>query len=151
MISHYALIVCQTNEQVNRGCSFHSPKHQPQKLCIRKVSARPLADKDYFQPRTNYKPLAMRAAHHHHVSRRVIADANTGPLRVLPRQIEHSLHIDLASVWRLLIQPQRKSVRRVRLRTDEYFSQQSCRHDLASMVITISNHELAQSRPFARG
>ena len=27
MISHDALIVCQTNEQVKPACSFHSPEH----------------------------------------------------------------------------------------------------------------------------
>src|SRR6266487_1179038 len=53
MISHDALIVCQTNEQVNPACSFHSPKYQPQKLRVRKISARSLADNDCFQRRNN--------------------------------------------------------------------------------------------------
>ena len=53
MNSHDALIVCQTNEQVNPACSFHSPKYQPQKLCVRKISARSLADNDCFQRRNN--------------------------------------------------------------------------------------------------
>jgi hypothetical protein len=34
MISHDALIVCQTNEQVKPACSFASPEHQPQKLRV---------------------------------------------------------------------------------------------------------------------
>src|SRR5882724_4567650 len=38
--------VCQTNEQVNPACSFHSPKYQSRKLCVRKISARSLADDD---------------------------------------------------------------------------------------------------------
>jgi hypothetical protein len=33
-ISHDALIVCQTNDQVKPGCSFLSPEHQPQKLRV---------------------------------------------------------------------------------------------------------------------
>src|SRR5438477_7999200 len=53
MNSHHALIVCQTNEQVNPACSFHSPKYQPQKLRVRKISARSLADNDCFQRRNN--------------------------------------------------------------------------------------------------
>src|SRR5439155_25619434 len=53
MISHDALIVCQTNEQVNPACSFHSPKYQPQKLRVRNISARSLADNDCFQRRKN--------------------------------------------------------------------------------------------------
>ena len=51
--SRDALIVCQTNEQVNPACSFHSPKYQPQKLRVRKISARSLADNDCFQRRNN--------------------------------------------------------------------------------------------------
>ena len=48
MISHDALIVCQTNEQVKPAYSFHSPEHQPQKLRVGKVPARSLADNDCF-------------------------------------------------------------------------------------------------------
>ena len=91
----------------------------------------------------------MRAKRHRHVPGRVFADAHLSPFRVLPRQIDHSFHIGFASVWCLPIQPKRESVRRVRLRTDERFSQQTCRHDLASMIIATSEYELAQSRPFA--
>src|SRR4030095_7541768 len=88
---------------------------------------------------------------HPHVRRRVLADANAGPLRVLPRQIEHSFHIGLASVRCLMIQPEREPVRRIYLRTYKRFSQYRRRDNLASMVIAIPKYKLAQSRPFARG
>ena len=64
----------------------------------------------------------MRAERHHHVRRRILADANADPLGVLPGQIQHSLHVDLAPVRCLVIQPEREPVRRVRLRTDKRFS-----------------------------
>ena len=92
----------------------------------------------------------MRPKRHRHVSRRILADANTGPVRPFPRQIEHSLHISLASGRRLLVQPKREPVPWIDLRTNKRFSQQSRRNNLASMVIAVPNYKLAQSRPFAR-
>src|SRR5262249_31987047 len=102
-----------------------------------------LPDNDRFQRGNNEQALVMRAERHYHVRRRILADANAGPLRVLPRQIEHSFHIGLASVWRLLIQPKRKSVRRIRLRTDERFSQPIRRTNLTSMIIAVPKYKFA--------
>src|SRR5215831_1945899 len=93
----------------------------------------------------------MRAERNHHVGRRIFADANAVPLRVSPGQIEHPLHIDLSrKLSGLFIQPKRESVRGIRLRTDECFLQQICRHNLASTIVTAANYEFPESRPFAR-
>src|SRR6516165_6622173 len=117
---------------------------------VRKVSTRSLSDNDCFQRRDNKQPLVMRSQRHHHVRRRILADANAGPMRVLPGQIEHLLHISLASVWCLLVQPERESVRRIYLRTNKSFSQWIGWDNLASMIIAVPNYKFAQARPFAR-
>ena len=93
----------------------------------------------------------MRPKRHHHVRRRIFADANGGPLRVLPGQIEHLFHIGLASGRRLLVQPEREAVRRIYLRTNSRFSQQTRRDNLSSMVIPVPEYKFAEPGPFARG
>src|SRR5215510_10182937 len=101
---------------------------------VRKVSARSLPDNDGFQRRNNKQALVMRAECHHHVRRRILADASAGPLRVLPRQIEHSFHVSLASRRRLVVQPERDAIRRTYLPTSKRFTQNVRPENLAAMV-----------------
>jgi hypothetical protein len=49
VISHNAVIVRQTNEQVKRAHSLQPTEHQAQKLRIGKASPRALPDDDRFQ------------------------------------------------------------------------------------------------------
>src|SRR5437763_7976516 len=98
-----------------RPILFHSKsipatKRQPQEERVSESCVRSLPDNQCIHRWNNEQTLITRAECHHHVSGRVLGDANTCPLRTLPLQVEHSFHVILLPIRCLPIQPKREAI-----------------------------------------
>src|SRR5205823_10636804 len=87
-----------------------------------------LPDNQCIHRWNNEQTLISGAKGHHHVSGRVLGDANTCPLRTLPLQVEHSFHVILLPIRCLPIQPKREAICRVCWRAGKCLAQRSEEH-----------------------
>ena len=90
-------------------------KDEPQEIGVGELLAPSLSDDERVQRWNDKQALIIGSQRDDHVGWRCSTDANTGPTRALPFEVEFLFNVDLAGARRLPVQPKRQAIGWIRV------------------------------------